>query len=134
MSNPFAQARRAGFDVGVSTAMLTRVMVDVFLRLPVDAPPSKEIVVQGLGILGQAAKTRDINAAWDSAKRQVARDHPEQFCLDGKVLRLSAVADRPREKLSAAGHRRLATLAAKEGVSPDELLGRLVLAWRRSKK
>lgn len=88
MSNHFAEA-----------------MVDVLLRLPAHAPPPKEIIVQGLGILEQAAKTRDINAAWDSAKRQVSRHHPKQFCLDGKVLRVTAaVADRPREKLSAARH------------------------------
>jgi hypothetical protein len=47
------------------------------------------------------------------------------------VLRSSAdTGDRPREKLSAAGHRRLCALAAKEDVTPDELLGRLIAAWR----
>jgi hypothetical protein len=79
-------------------------------------------------------KTRDINAAWNSAKRQVAREHPNRFCLDGMVLRpASAMEDRPREKLSAAGQRRLATLAAKEGMTPDELLARLISSWRSSK-
>lgn len=63
------------------------------------------------------------------------REHPDRFRLDGKVLRLtSAVADRPREKLSAAGHRKLAALAAKEGMSPDELLGRLISSWRSAKR
>ncbi len=70
-----------------------------------------------------------------SAKRQVAREHPDRFCLDGKVLRwASATEDRPREKLSTAGHRKLAALAAKEGMTPDELLGRLISAWRNAKK
>jgi len=41
--------------------------------------------------------------------------------------------DRPREKLSAAGHRKLTTLAAQEGMTPDELLGRLIASWRSSK-
>jgi hypothetical protein len=41
--------------------------------------------------------------------------------------------DRPREKLSAAGHRKLATLAAREGMTPDELVGRLISSWRLSK-
>lgn len=40
--------------------------------------------------------------------------------------------DRPREKLSAAGHRKLATLAAKEGMTPDALLGCLISSWRSS--
>jgi len=72
-----------------------------------------------------------MNAAWNSAKRQVVREHPDRFCLDGKVLRWASVMeDRPREKLSTAGHRKLAALAAKEGVTPDELLSRLISSWR----
>jgi hypothetical protein len=81
------------------------------------------------------SKTRDINAAWNSAKRQVVRDRPDRFCLDGKVLRwASAMEDRPREKLSTAGHRKLTTLAAKEGMTPDELLSRLISSWRSAKR
>jgi len=52
-----------------------------------DVPPTKQVVVQHLGLLGQSgqmSKTRDLNAAWNSAKRQVAREHPATFCLDGK--------------------------------------------------
>jgi hypothetical protein len=81
------------------------------------------------------SKTRDINVAWNSAKRQVGREHADRFCLDGKVLRrASAMEDRPREKLSAAGHRKLAALAAKEGMTPDDLLGRLISTWRSAKR
>ncbi|MDI7267833.1 MAG: hypothetical protein QME96_07555 [Myxococcota bacterium] len=132
----FAQVRRAGFDLGLSTGKLTKAMVDVLLQLPPEAAPSKELVVQHLGLLGQMCKTRDINAAWNSAKRQVAREHPDRFGLDGKALRrASAAADRPhRDKLSTASHRRLATLAAKEGVTPDELLGRLISTWRGARQ
>jgi hypothetical protein len=135
MRGYFAQVRRAGFDIGLSTGKLAKAMVDVLLQLPPEAAPSKEFVVQHLGLLGQMSKTRDVNAAWNSAKRQVVREHPNRFCLDGKVLRpASAMEDRPREKLSAAGHRKLATLAAKEGMSPDELLGRLISSWRRAER
>ena len=134
MRGYFAQVRRAGFDVGLSSRKLTRAMVDVLLQLPPEAAPSKEVVVEHLGLLGQMSKTRDINAAWSSARRQAVREHPDRFCLDGKVLRpTSAMGDRPREKLSAAGHRKLATLAAKEGLTPDELLRRLISSWRRSR-
>ena len=134
MRGYFAEVRRAGFDIGLSTGKLTKVMVDVLLQLPSTAAPSKEVVVQHLGLLGHMSKSRDINTAWNSAKRQVVRAHPDRFCLDGKVLRpASAKEDRPREKLSAAGHRKLATLATKEGMTPDELLGRLISSWRFSK-
>jgi hypothetical protein len=74
-------------------------------------------------------KSRDISTAWNSAKRQVGRAHPDRFWLDGMVLRpASAKEDRPRENLSAAGHRKLATLATKEGMTPgavyDYVIGR----------
>jgi hypothetical protein len=135
MRGYFAQVRRAGFDIGLSTGKLTTAMVDVLLRLGPEAAPSKELVVQHLGLLGQMSSTRDINAAWNGAKGRVVREHPDRFCLDGKVLRpASAMEDRPREKLSAAGQRRLATLAAKEGTSPDKLLGRLISSWRRAER
>ena len=136
MSGYFAQVRRAGFDIGLSTGKLTKAIIDVLLQLPSEVAPLKEIVVQHLGLLGQMSKTRDINAAWNSAKRQVVREHAERFCLDGKVLRRSSVMDdRPRaEKLSAAGHRKLAALATKEGTTPDELLGRLIASWRATRR
>jgi hypothetical protein len=134
MRGYFAEVRRAGFDIGLSTGKLTKAMIDVLLQLPPAAAPSKEVVVHHLGLLGHMSKTRDINTAWNSAKRQVVRAHPDRFCLDGMVLRpASAKDDRPRGKLSAAGHRKLATLATKEGMTPDELLGRLISSWRSSK-
>jgi hypothetical protein len=81
------------------------------------------------------SKTREIDAAWNNAKRQAARDYAGKFRLDGKVLRwASAMEERPREKLSASGHRKLGTLAAKEGTTPDELLSRLISCWRGGKK
>ena len=135
MRGYFAQVRRAGFDIGLSAGKLTKAMVEVLSQSPPEATPSKEAVVQHLGLLGQMSKTRDINAAWNSAKRQVVREHPDRFCLDGNVLRrASAREDRPREKLSTAGHRKLAALAAKEGMTPDELLGRLISSWRGAKR
>src|SRR6266540_4792124 len=130
MRGYFAPVRRGGFDIGLSAGKLTKAMLEVLSQLPPGATPSKEVVVQHLGIVGQMSKTRDINAAWNTAKRQVVREHPERFCLDGKVLRwASAMEGRTGEKLSAAGHRKLAGLAAKERMTPDELLSHLISSW-----
>jgi hypothetical protein len=135
MRDYFAQVRRAGFDIGVSAGKLTRAMVEVLLQLPLKASPTKDVVVRHLGLLGQMSKTRDINAAWNHAKRQVAREHPDRFCIEGKVLRwASDKEDRPREKLSPAGHRKLAALAARQGITPDELLNRLISTWRKAQE
>src|SRR6266571_2312351 len=125
----------AGFDIGISTAKLAQAMVEVLSQLPPEATPSKKVVVRHLGLLGQIAKTRDVNAAWNRAERQVVREQPDRFCLDGKVLRwATALENRSREKLSTAGHRKLTILAAKEGITPDELLSRLIFSWRRAKR
>ena len=87
MNGYFAQVRRAGFDIGLSAGKLTTAIVEVLLQLPAGAPPSKDVVVQHLGLLGQMSKTRDINTAWNRAKREIAREHPERFGLDGRILR-----------------------------------------------
>lgn len=131
MRRYFADVRRSGFDIGVSTGELTKGMVAALSQFAPDTPLSKEVVAGSLGILGQMSKTRDINAAWDRAKRQVAREQPDRFCLDGKVLRwASALENRSREKLSSTGHRKLTAMAAKEGISPDEFLKRLIASRR----
>lgn len=135
MRGMFAGMRRAGFDTGVSLNKLTGAMVEALLQLTPGIPPTKEVVVQCLGLLGQMSKTRDINAAWNNAKRQVAREHGDRFRLDGKVLRWTSEGDdRPREKLSTAGNRKLATLAAKEKLTPDQLLDELISAWRTGRR
>jgi hypothetical protein len=95
-------------------------MVEVLEQLPPATAPSKHVVVRRLGLLGQMSKTRDLNAAWKSARRQIVRERPDLFCLDGRVLRrASDLEGRPREKLSAAAHRRLVALATTEGMTPD---------------
>jgi hypothetical protein len=135
MREYFAQMRRAGFDIGLSVRKLADAMVQILTQLPPEAPPTKEMVVRHLGPLGAMSKTRDINAAWNSAKRQILRECPDKFALDGKVLRwASGMKDRPCEKLSTAGHRKLAMLAAKEEMTPDQLLSRLIAHWRKSRQ
>jgi hypothetical protein len=135
MRGMFAQMRRAGFDAGVSLNKLTAAMVDALLHLPPSLPPTKEAVVQCLGLLGQMSKTRDINAAWNKAKREVALDHSDRFGIDGKVLRrASEMNNRPSERLSAAGHRKLIALAAKENLTPDQLVAELISSWRAGRR
>jgi hypothetical protein len=135
MRGYFAQVRRAGFDIGVSAAKLLQAMIEVLSHPPSDTIPSKEEVVRRLGLLGQMSKTRDINAAWNGAKRRIVQECPDRFRLDGKFLRrVTDTEDRPREKLSAAGHRKLTTLAAKEGLTPDQLLSRMISSWRSTKE
>ncbi len=50
MREYFAQVRRAGFDVGLSTGKLTKAIVEVLSQLPPEVTPSKEVVVRHLGL------------------------------------------------------------------------------------
>lgn len=56
MKGYFAQVRRAGLDIGLSTEMLTKAMVEVLPQLPPEATPSKKVVVQHLGLLGRPGR------------------------------------------------------------------------------
>jgi hypothetical protein len=76
MRGYLAQVRRAGFDIGLSSGKLARAMVDVLLQLPPEAAPSKELVVERLGLLGQMSKTRDINAAWNKPSARSCETTP----------------------------------------------------------
>ena len=135
MGDDFARMRRAVFGPDVSVGKLTQAMVEVLLQLPEDASLSKDRVVEHLGPLGAMSTTRDLAAAWGAAKRRVARDHPTLFRVERNVLRrASAESPPPPPKLSAAGQRRLATLAAKEGLDPDLLLGQMIEAWRGARR
>lgn len=83
----FADMRRAGYDIGTSKAELVRLMTRALLSLEAGTPDLKDAVLARLGRDGQMAKVRDIQAAWRTAKRRVAKEYPERFLLEGKTLR-----------------------------------------------
>jgi hypothetical protein len=133
MKGDFSQVRRAGFDIGLSAGKLTKAMVEVLSQLPPEGD-----ALEG----GRRAAPRP--------PRADVQDPRHQRCLERRQAPSRARALRqvlcrrqgpafgiseggcPREKLSTAGHRKLAALAAKEGVTPDELLSRLISSWRRA--
>jgi hypothetical protein len=127
--------RRSGFDIGISTTKLSKMMVDVLQQLPMGVTHLKETVIARMGLAGQMAKTRDLDLAWKKAKRQASQEHPEKFILDGKTLRWNTGEARPaKSSLSAAGQRKLSALANKEGLTADELLTRLIAAFKASNR
>ena len=133
-SSFFAGMKRSGFDIGISTTKLRKMMVDVLQQLPMGETNLKETVIAGMGLAGRMAKTRDLNLAWDKAKRQASQEHPEKFILDGKTLRWNSGETRPaKSSLSVAGQRKLSALANKEGLTADELLTRLISAYKASR-
>jgi hypothetical protein len=87
MSNIYADMRRAGYDIGTSKAELVRLMLRALLVIEPGTPDLKDAVLARLGRDGQMAKARDIQAAWQTAKRRAAKDYLDRFVLEGKILR-----------------------------------------------
>ena len=129
----FSEMRRAGMGVGVSKTKLARAMLEILIQLPEGATNLKETIVAQLGLLGQMSSTRDINAAWNDAKKRAAREYPEKFMLDGrKVLHWNdgsvKIIDK---KISAANFKKLNELAERENCTVNQILSKLIKYYQK---
>ena len=129
----FADMRRAGFGIGVSKTKLVNAMLEILPRLPDGTSRLKDTVVAHLGTLGQMAPTRDLNAAWNEAKKKAAKQYPDKFVLDGRnVLHWNdgsvAVLDK---NVSAANFKKLNELAKLEGSTVNQLLSKMIKLYRK---
>jgi hypothetical protein len=129
----FSEMRRAGMGVGVSKTKLARAMLEILIQLPEGATNLKETIVAHLGLLGQMSSTRDINAAWNDAKKRAAREYPEKFMLDGrKVLHWNdgsvKIIDK---KISAANFKKLNELAERENCTVNQILSKLTKYYQK---
>ena len=82
----FGEMMRAGMSIGLSKGKLSKAMLGILVQLPIGTKKLKEIVIANLGMLGQMSATRDINSAWNEAKRKAAKQYPEKFILDGRKV------------------------------------------------
>ena len=119
--------------VGVSKTKLARAMLEILIQLPEGATNLKETIIAHLGLLGQMSSTRDINAAWNDAKKRAAREYPEKFMLDGrKVLHWNdgsvKIIDK---KISAANFKKLNELAERESCTVNQILSRLIKYYQK---
>jgi hypothetical protein len=120
--------RRAGMGVGISKTKLTQAMLEILLQLPKGSTNLKETIVGHLGLLGHMSPTRDINAAWNDAKKRAARDYPEKFVLDDrKVLHWKdgsvKIIDK---KISQANFKKLNELSERENCTINQMLSKLI--------
>lgn len=130
----FADMRRAGFGVGVSKAKLVKAMIEILRQLPVGTSRLKDTVVAHLGMLGQMTPTRELNAAWNEAKRKAARQYPDKFMLDGRnVLHWNdgsvTILDR---KISAANFKKLNELAQIDGSTVNQLVSKMIKVYQKA--
>lgn len=132
----FGQMRRAGLGVGVSKRKLSQAMVEILVQVPVGTKSLKEVVVANLGMVGMMSATRDINDAWNEAKKKAARDHPDKFILDGRsALHWNdgsiSVLDK---KISAANFKKLNEISEAEDCSVNQLVSKLIRKHRADAK
>jgi hypothetical protein len=80
----FVDMRRSGMSVGLSKNKLSSAMIDILLQIPTGTANLKETIVVNLGMIGRMSATRDINDAWNAAKKKAAKDYPEKFILDAR--------------------------------------------------
>ena len=130
----FSDMRRAGMGVGVSKAKLAQAMLEILVQLPEGTTNLKETIVAHLGLLGQMAATRDINAAWNDTKKRAPREYPEKFILDGrKVLHWNdgsiEVIDK---KISSANVKKLNQLAEAENCTVNEMISKLIGHYQKN--
>jgi hypothetical protein len=131
----FGDMRRAGMTVGLSKGKISKAMLEVLVQLPTGTTHLKEIVVANLGLLGHMSATRDINAAWNEAKKKAVKEYPEKFILDGrKVLHWNDGSVKILDKkISSVNFKKLNDLSEIENCSVNQLISKLLKNYQKGK-
>ena len=126
--------RSAGMGSGVSKSRLASAMLEVLIQLPVGTANLKENIVHNLGLIGLMSATRDLNEAWNSAKKKAAKDYPEKFVLDARgVLNWNDGSKKVMDtNISKVNVEKLNSLAEAEGCSVNKLIGVLIKAYQKN--
>jgi len=131
----FGNMRRAGMTVGLSKGKMSKAMLEILVQLPTGTTHLKETVVANLGLLGHMSATRDINAAWNEAKKKAAKEYPEKFILDGrKVLHWDDGSVKILDKkISSVNFKKLNDLTEIENCSVNQLISKLLKNYQKGK-
>jgi hypothetical protein len=131
----FGDMRRAGMTVGLSKGKISKAMLEILVQLPTGTTHLKETVVANLGLLGNMSATRDINAAWNAAKKKAAKEYPEKFILDGrKVLHWNDGSVKILDKkISSVNFKKLNDLTEIENCSVNQLISKLIKNYQKGK-
>ena len=121
--------------VGLSKGKISKAMLEILVQLPTGTTHLKETVVANLGLLGNMSATRDINAAWNEAKKKAAKEYPEKFILDGrKVLHWNDGSVKILDKkISSVNFKKLNDLAEIENCSVNQLISKLLKSYQKGK-
>ena len=119
----------------VSTNKLAKMIVEILVQLPEGSTKLKDRVVANMGIVGYMSTSRDINAAWNRAKKIAAKDYPERFILDNRNAihwNDGSVEVQDRD-ISALNFRKLNELARSEGCNVNKVISMLIREHEKTK-
>lgn len=121
-----------GMGMGVSKAKLSEAMFEILLQLPAGTKNLKEVIVSNMGFM---AASRDINDAWNQAKRKAARYYPGKFILDDRnALQWNdGTLKKLDKKISTANFTKLNKLAESENCSVNEMVSILIKSYGKRK-
>lgn len=125
--------RRAGMGVGLSKSKLSEAMLEILLQLPQGTSNLKETIIGNMGLIGYMSATRDVNEAWNQAKKKATKLYPEKFILDNRnVLHWNdgSVKLLDRE-ISTANYKKLNELANQENCNVNQLITKLIKAYEK---
>jgi len=119
----------------LSKNRITKMMLERLLELPDGTKNLKENVTLRIGMVGQLSSSREINAAWNEAKKKAAKLHPDKFILDGRgVLHWDDGSVKILDKkISSANFKKLNELAETESCNVNSMVSRLISAYKKNK-
>jgi len=120
----------------LSKGRLSKMMLEILLKFPEGSTNLKENVVMQLGLVGQMLTTRDINAAWNEAKKKAAKLHLEKFILDVRnILHWNDGSVKIQDKaISSENFKKLNDLSEIENCSVNNLVSKLIINYKMKRK
>ncbi len=131
----FSDMRRAGMGIGVSKNKLTHAMLEILIQLPEGTTRLKETIVENLGMAGQIASVKEINEAWNDAKKKAAKEYPDKFIVDNrKILHWNDGSVKVMDqKISHANFKKLSELADAENCTTNQMLTKMIRFYQKGK-
>lgn len=118
----------------LSKNRLSKMMLEILLKLPLGITNPKDNIVVRLGTIAFMLTTREINAAWNETKKKAARVYPDKYVLDGRnVLHFNdgtvKILDK---KISGKNFKKLNELAEQKQCSVDQLVSKFISMYKKT--
>ncbi|MBT8338440.1 MAG: hypothetical protein HKP58_06225 [Desulfatitalea sp.] len=120
----------------LSKAKVAKMMLERLLELPDGSKRLKDNATLRLGMVGQLSTSREINAAWDEAKKKAAKLHPEKFVLDCRgVLHWNDGSLKQLDKtISSANFKKLNELSNIEECTVNSMVSKLIAFYKKNRR